>query len=505
MSAGAEAVDWMDHLPALQVAAPMLGAVVCAIVRRGAVCAAISLAVCLAMPMVSAAILCDVLANGAVSYAMGSWPPPVGIEYRIDALNGFVLLLVSLVAALLAIWMPRSIAGEIAPERRGWSYAVYLMALCGLLGMTISGDAFNIFVFMEISSLASYALIALGRDRRALVAAWQYLIIGTVGATFYVLGVGILFSATGTLNLDDMAGIIAEGSAGGAVFRGGAFIVVGIGLKLALFPLHRWLPNAYAFAPSAATVFLAATATKVAVYLLIRFIRSIFGESIQTDGLDVQTVLLALACLGMLVPSLVAVLQDNVKKMLAWSSIAQVGYMILGVGIANVSGLAGGIAHMFNHAAIKAALFLAVGCMVHATGVCRIGRMAGLGRTMPSVAAAFSLAGLGLIGIPGTAGFVSKWMLIQGAVEAGMWWAVAAIALSSIMAAIYIGRVIEIAWFRAPDEAVGRPRAVPVEMIAVTWIVTLGVVYFGLETGVSIGIPAIAAESLAAGWAGGAG
>ncbi|MEM9043072.1 MAG: monovalent cation/H+ antiporter subunit D family protein [Pseudomonadota bacterium] len=497
----AVAIDWMVHMPALQVAVPMLGATITAIVRKGPLCSLISLVICLSMPVISALILHDVLVHGTISYAMGSWQPPVGIEYRIDALNGFVLFLVSLIAALVAIWMPQSIADEVAPERQGWTYTMYLMALCGLLGMTITGDAFNIFVFMEISSLATYVLIAMGQDRRALVAAYQYLIIGTIGATFYVIGVGILFSMTGTLNLNDMAQIIPTIEAERPILAGGAFIIVGIGLKLALFPLHRWLPNAYAFAPSSATVFLAATATKVAVYLLIRFTYSIFGDDLLFDENNAQVVLLILASLGMVMPSIIAVFQVNVKKMLAFSSVSQVGYMLMGIGIANVVGLTGGIAHMFNHAIIKAALFLAIGCVVYSTGIRRIEQLNGIGRTMPFTMAAFAIAGMGLIGVPGTAGFVSKWMLIQGAAEAGMWWLIVVIAISSVLAVFYIGRVIEVAWFRPPNDAADLPRDLPVEMTVITWIMALAVIYFGIDSGISVEIPALAAEALMSSWA----
>ncbi|MEM7671346.1 MAG: monovalent cation/H+ antiporter subunit D family protein [Pseudomonadota bacterium] len=422
-----------------------------------------------------------------------------------DEINAFLLVLVSLTAAFVAIYMPRSIADEIPPERRCWYYTVYLMALCGLLGMAITGDAFNIFVFMEISSLAMYVIIALGRDRRALVAAFQYLVIGTIGATFYVIGVGLLFVMTGSLNLYDIAQILPSLEEPRPLYAGLAFIAVGIGLKLALFPLHLWLPNAYAFAPSSATVFLAATATKVAIYLLIRFFYSIFGIEFTFSSPGIQAGILLLACLGMLIPSLVAIFEINVKRMLAYSSVSQVGYMILGIALANQTGLTGGISHIFNHAMIKACLFLAVGCVVFSTGVRRVDDMAGIGRTMPVTMAAFVIAGLGLIGVPGTAGFISKWYLIQGAVEAGMWWLVVVIVVSSALAIFYIGRVIEVAWFRMPCEATKSPRALPVEMITVTWLLAGAVLYFGLQTEISAGIPARAAEILLPGWAAGGG
>jgi multicomponent Na+:H+ antiporter subunit D len=492
--------DAMEHLPALQVVVPLLGSVIAAMIREGRTCWLLSVIVCWSMPVISALLLHQVLVEGTVSYALGGWAPPIGIEYRVDAVNGFLLLLVSIVAALVILYAPRSIASEIGPENRGWYYSMFLMCLCGLQGMAISGDAFNIFVFTEISSLATYVLIAMGRDRRALFAAFQYLMIGTIGATFYVIGAGILYALTGTLNLVDIAQRLdlAEHARASAVAL--AFIGIGFALKFALFPLHLWLPNAYAFAPSVATAFLASTATKVAVYLLARFAFSVFGIDADAATGTAIAVVLAVAVIAMIGPSVIAIFQKNVKRMLAYSSVAQIGYIVLGIALLSEAGLTGGFAHIFNHAIIKGALFLAIGCVVYSTGVTRIEEMAGLGRTMPLTMGAFVLAGLGLIGVPGTAGFVSKWYLIQGAAEQELWWLVAAIVIASLLAVVYVGRVVEIAWFRKPEGATHDPADTPFEMLAVTWALTLAVVYFGLQTDISAGVPAQAAEVLLGGY-----
>ena len=199
------------------------------------------------------------------------------------------------IAAVIAPFARRSVAAEIAPDRVAWFYTMYLLSLTGLLGIAITGDAFNAFVFLEISSLSSYALIGLGRDRRALVAAYQYLILGTIGATFYVIGVGLLYVSTGTLNLGLMAERIVAVEQTRPVLAALAFITVGISLKLALFPLHVWLPNAYAYAPSTATVFLAATATKVAIYLLVRYLFSVFGAGFVFADLPVTPIFMVLS------------------------------------------------------------------------------------------------------------------------------------------------------------------------------------------------------------------
>ena len=489
-----------EQLPALQVVLPMLGAVLAAVLRHDKIAYVVSLLVCWASPAISLLLLHEAVASGPISYAMGGWAPPFGIEYRVDEVNGFLLVLVSLMAALTISYAPRSIASEIPRSSRAWYYAMFLMCLCGLQGMAISGDAFNIFVFMEISSLSMYALIAMGRDRRALVAAFQYLILGTLGATFYVIGAGLLFTMTGTLNLYDIASEIDAIETSRAAQAALAFIAVGIGLKLALFPLHLWLPNAYAFAPSVATAFLASTATKVAVYVLVRFMFSVYGvDAVLTDEAALNLVLM-LAVIAMIAPSIVAVWQANVKRLLAYSSVAQIGYIILGIALMNASGLTGGLSHLFNHAIIKGALFLAIGCVVYSTGVTKVRDMAGLGWTMPLTMGAFVIAGLGLIGVPGTAGFVSKWYLIQGAAEEGMWWLVGAIVVASLIAVVYVGRVIEVAWFRTPEGESFDPRDTPTEMLAITWALVAASIYFGLQTQISAGVPAEAAALLLEGY-----
>ncbi|MEO1492427.1 MAG: monovalent cation/H+ antiporter subunit D family protein [Pseudomonadota bacterium] len=501
MSAGSFHVA--EHLPALQVMVPLIGSVVCAVLRKSWICWIVTVLCSLAMPVIAIALLDQVQAEGTISYAMGGWAPPVGIEYRVDAANAYILVLVSLMGALVALYAPRSVGIEIAPEKQGWYYSMYLMCMAGLLGMAITGDAFNVFVFMEISSLAMYTLIALGSERRALVAAFQYLVIGTIGATFYVIGVGLIFSMTGSLNLYDISDRVWEAGSIRPVIAGLAFITIGIGLKLAMFPLHLWLPNAYAFAPTVATAFIASTATKVAVYLLLRFLFSVFGVDYTFGLTPAAEILLILAALAMVVCSLSAIYQLNVKKMLAYSSVSQVGYMVLGIAMVSELGLTGGIAHLFNHAIIKACLFLAIGCVFYAAGVTRTENLAGMGRKMPLTMGAFVIAGLGLIGVPGTAGFVSKWYLIEAAVEQEYWLLVAVIVISSFLAVFYIGRVVEVAWFRAPTVTI--VRRPPPEMVAVTLVLAIMVIVFGFWTEFSAGVAEQAARVLLAGYTSGGG
>jgi len=487
------------HLPILVVLVPLIGALLAALCRRGWQGLSIAAIACAADVLFGIWMLQEVRATGQpLSYVMGGWAAPWGIEYRVDVLNAFIVVFVSAIGAVAMSFAGPSVTSEIDEDRQAWFYSMFLLCLAGLLGIAVTGDAFNIFVFLEISSLATYVLIAMGRDRRALLAAYQYLIVGTIGATFYVIGIGLLYLATGTLNLADMASrlgpVVAEDVR--PVMAALAFVTVGISLKLALFPLHSWLPNAYAYAPSVATAFLAGTATKVAIYLLLRFFFAVFDPSLDFVSLPVDDILIIASVAAMFLASFSAVFETNAKRMLAYSSVGQVGYITLGIALANQDALTGAIVHLFNHAIMKTALFLALGAIFYRIGSVRIADLAGIGKKMPLTFAAFVIAGLGIIGVPGTAGFISKWYLAIGALESGNWLLVFLIVVSSAIAVAYIGRVIEAAWLREPSELAAKATEAPAAMLVPIWILAIATVYFGIDTRASADIAAEAARML---------
>ena len=488
------------HLPILQVVVPLIAAPLMIIVRRGAVAWLIAVVASASALAIAAALFVQTASGEVISYAIGSWPPPWGIEYRIDAANAFVLLLVSVVGLVVTLYSPRSIAAEIPEEQHYLFYAMYALCLAGLLGMTATGDAFNVFVFLEISALSTYVLIAMGRDRRALMASYQYLIMGTIGATFIVIGVGLIYLATGTLNLADIATRLPEVSDQRSVRAALAFLTVGVSLKLALFPLHLWLPNAYTYAPSAVSAFLAATATKVSVYILLRFYYSAFGAEFVFEVLSVGRVLLVLAIAAMFAASAVAIFQHDVKRMFAYSSVAQIGYITLGISMGSESGLVAALVHLFNHALTKGALFLLLGGIALKVGAVRFERIGGIGRVMPLTSFGIVIGGLSLIGVPGTAGFVSKWYLILAALEQGAWWLALLIVLSSLLAVVYVWRFVETAYFREPSAEVARLNEAPASMLAMGWLMIVACIYFGLDTDITLGGAIRAAGALMTGW-----
>ena len=488
-----------EHLPALQVVVPLLAAPLTVLLRRRAYASGLALAATWIALVIAVFLWLRVADSGTISYAIGNWPPPWGIEYRVDRLSSFVLVLVSGIAAVVLPYSLASIKAEVSPQQHYLFYTMFLLCLAGLLGIAITGDAFNIFVFLEVSSLSAYVLIALGRDRRALVASYQYLIMGTIGATFIVIGVGLLYLMTGTLNLADMGRRIAAVQGTRPVLAALAFLTVGISLKLALFPLHQWLPNAYAFAPSAVASFLAATATKVAVYVLLRFYFSVFGASAVFARLPMQEAMLLLALAGMFVASTIAIFQTDLKRLFAYSSVGQIGYIILGLSFGSTTGLTATIVHLFNHGVSKGAIFLLLGGVTMVMGGTSLSRVQGLSRRMPLTSLAIVLCGLSLIGVPGTAGFVSKWYLILAALEKGQWWLVFLIVASSLLAAAYVWRFVEAAYFREPRQDTAGSDALPWSMALPAAGLVAATVYFGLDTSFTVGTAAQAAAGLLGG------
>ncbi len=491
-----------DHLIILVVIVPLIAAPVCIVIRNRNVCWTWAALATWASFALTVMLTIDVIQGGTISYELGDWAVPWGIEYRVDLVAAFVLLIVTGIGAVTMPYMAASAAREI-PEERGYLfYTMYLLCLSGLLGMTVTGDAFNLFVFLEVSSLSTYVLISLGANRRALTAAFRYLILGTVGATLYVIGVGLMYMSTGTLNITDLTTLIPAVIDSRTIQAALAFLTVGLCLKLALFPLHMWLPNAYAFAPSAVTVFLAATATKVAVYALIRIYFTVFSGVGAQLYPAVETVWIVLAVAGMFAGSFAAIYQNDTKRMFAYSSIAQIGYIILGFSFATTTGITAGLIHLFNHAIMKGALFMALGCAVYHLGRAHINDLRGLGKRMPLTAAAFVGGGLSMIGVPGTVGFISKWYLIQGALELDHWIVAGLILASSLLAVIYVWRVIEVMYFgEAPVGDDGQPsvREAPAAMLIPMWGLVAAAVYFGIDATTTLGIATSAADALMAG------
>lgn len=477
-----------QHFPVLPIILPLIAAPFCILLGRSQLAWILATIVSGLSFFVSIDLLLTTIQQGVISYAVGGWEPPWGIEVRIDAASAMVLSVVTGISTLVLVYAKESIAKEIAESQHTLFYTAHLLCLAGLSGILSTGDAFNLFVFLEISSLATYTLVSLASDKRCLTAAFRYLVMGTIGATFILIGVGMMYMKTGTLNMVDLAAKIAEFDSNRTLNTGLAFILVGVSIKLALFPLHMWLPPAYTHAPSAVSAFLASTATKVAVYVMVRFIFTIYGAEFVFYTMSMDTILVVLAIVAIFKCSFMATVQSNVKTLLAYSSVAQIGYMILGISLVSSVGLMAGLLHIFNHALMKGALFMAVGAVLLRTGSVDIKAFHGLGKQMPLTMAAFTIAGLSIIGVPLTVGFVSKWYLVTAALEQQHWVIAFLVLMGSLLAIVYIGRILEAAYFRKPSELTeGKTiKEAPMLMLIPMWILVLANVYFGIDTSLSV-------------------
>lgn len=497
-------ISILDQAPVLVVVLPLIAAPLSMLFGNRALAFTLSLLASLCSLGFSAYLLSMVYNGGVISYHIGGWAPPIGIEYRIDTANALVLVLVAALSVVVLPYARQSIETEIPARHHALFYACYTLCFTGLMGVTITGDAFNVFVFLEISSLSTYVLVALGaeKDKRALSAAYDYLVLGTIGATFFVIGLGMIYMATGTLNMVDLAERLVGQEDNRTVRSAFALIVTGMGLKLALYPLHRWLPGAYTFAPSAVSAFLAATATKVAIYVVLRFVFSVFSLKFGFARDAFEFIILPLAVIGMFAGSIIAVYQVNVKKLLAFSSVAQIGYMLLGISFLSITGVSATLVHLVNHGITKGALFLAIGAIYYRTGSVLMPTMAGIGRQMPWTSAAIVIGGLSLIGVPGTAGFVSKWVLLTGALEKG-WWPVAMlIVISSLIAVVYVWKLIETLYLKPVRPGLPVTEA-PMSLLLPTWVLALACIWFGIFADMPVHIAQVAAQSLLEGGFGG--
>lgn len=480
------------HYPTLLVTVPLLSAFI--ISAAGWVnkrwCFPIAVAALGVSAYCCVGLFVKVMDGGVVHYRLGGWPPPWGIAYYVDQLNGLVLCVVSLAALINLIAAKKSIEREF-PEKTAPFYTLYVLFVTGMLGITVTGDAFNLYVLLEIGSLTGYGLIAMGDKARAPLSTLNYLYMGTIGACFYLLGVGYLYIVTGSLNMADIAHLLPPLYHSKAVLTAFIICLVGVWIKMAFFPLHGWLPNAYTFAPSAASSLIAPLMTKVMIYVMIRLILTVFTPRFAFGTLLVSKPIVWLAVAAIVMGALLALKERNVKRMLTYIIIAEVGYMVGGAWLGNRAGMTGAILHIANDALMTLCVFLAVGCIVYKTKGTHFEDIQGLFRKMPFTMAGFVVGALSIIGVPPTCGFFSKWYLISGAIQAGQYGFMVALLFSSLVSVVLFFRIFEIAYYEPFQDRHGGAHGhhassmdeAPLSMVVPLLIVAAGLIVVGLYTG----------------------
>ena len=479
--------------PALLIIAPLLAAVLCSgfswVEKR--LCLPVAAAGLLLSAFSAFKVLMDVIASGTIQYRMAGWAPPFGIELRIDLMNALVLLVVACIALVNLTASHRFVLSDLA-DREGTFYTVYLMFVTGLLGVTATGDLFNLYVLVEITSLSSYALIAMGNPDRSPLASLNYLFIGVIGASFYLLGVGYLYIMTGSLNMMDVSALLPAVQDSNAILIAFILCMIGVWIKMALFPLHIWLPNAYTYAPLPASRVIAPLMTKVMIYVMIRLMLNVFGLDYIFEKLDIQQAVVWLATIAILAGAVIALAQKDIKKMATYIIIAEIGYMVGGAWLGNKTGMTGAILHIMNDAVMTFALFLAAGNIAFKLKDVHFSSLEGIFTKMPWTMTGFVLAGFSIIGIPPTCGFFSKWYLVIGGIEAGAWHFVAALIISSLICAVLFFRIFEIGFFSKgghelhSHSAGPKMEEAPASMLIPLGITSLSLIGLGLYSGMIV-------------------
>lgn len=390
----------------------------------------------------SIGILNTVIKHGTIHYRLGGWEPPWGIEYLVDHLNALVLVTIAFVAILITIYSKRSVEQELPEHKIPQFYTLFLLNITGLLGITVTGDMFNLYVLLEIASFSAYAIIAMG-ERGAVFASFRYVIYGTIGACFYLLGVGYLYIVTGSLNMFNLSQLLPELYSSRAVLVGFAFILIGVGIKMAFFPLHVWLPDAYTHAPSAVSALIAPLMTKVGAYVMIRVLFTVFRPEFPIEMLHVTDIMAWFGTFAILFGGIMALSQTDFKRMLCYIIVAEVGFIVGGIGIANATAIKGAIFHIVNDVFMTACVFAAAGIVMYKTKGHNISDFEGLFRKMPYTATIFMVGALAIIGVPPTCGFFSKWYLLLGGIEAKHWAFVIALLLCTLINVALFFRVID--------------------------------------------------------------
>jgi len=388
-----------------------------------------------------ATVLLLVLAIASIGqsrvYEIGKWSIPLGINLVLDGLSCLLLLTIGVVSAAAMLFSARYMEQYTAKAKY---LSLFMLMVAGMNGVVLSGDIFNLFVFLEIASIASYALVGFGCEHEELEASFKYMVLGSIASIFILFGVALVYGNTASLNMAYIAKAIqSSGLNPGLTFALGLFIV-GFGLKAALIPFHAWLPDAHPSAPAPISAMLSGVLIKVlGVYALARVLFNIFGVTIQVSWL-----LIVLGLLSMVAGAFLAIGQWDFKRLLAYSSISQVGYVVLGIGLGSLIiargqdlalaslAILGGLFHLVNHAVYKSLLFLTSGSVQMSTGTRQLKQMGGLAEKMPVTRAACTVASASIVGIPPFSGFWSKLILVVVAIQAGFYWVAAIIVFVSL-------------------------------------------------------------------------
>jgi multicomponent Na+:H+ antiporter subunit D len=485
-----------SHLPALLLAIPLFAAATMPMVsiRRPAWCRLLTILVTALMTVTAIINVALVIAYGETRYDFSGWAAPLGIEWVADALSSVVMVAVSAIACVCLVY-----EGEVRlTAERGrvtLHYVLILLLLSGLTGVVFAADLFNVFVFLETATLTTCALVAMA-DGKALVFAFRYLMLASIGATFYLLGVSFVYAVTGTLNMADLAAQLPALAGSSVVTVGVVFMFLGLAIKMALMPFHGWLPDAYTSAPDAVAPLLSSLVTKVSLFAWVRIMYWVVGAGQDTELGRVMAICWMLGAVATVVGASLALIQRDVKRMFAYGGVSHIGLIMLGAGIGNQTGLVGAVFYLITDAVMQATLFIVAGVAASHYGIATVDQLATLRRRAPWLLGALVVVGLSMIGIPPTGGFFGKWYMVLGAMQAAEYAAIAAVIMATLLTLAYFGGVWMLAFGREPAEVPEAGPAMPMTLRVCVGAMCVAIVTLGLFSDAIISVLLQATESL---------
>ncbi|MBU1669792.1 MAG: monovalent cation/H+ antiporter subunit D family protein [Actinobacteria bacterium] len=422
-----------------------------------------------------------------LTYNVSGWRPPWGIQIRIDTVGLLLACTITAMSILLLLYSYRYVEKEIPTQRIVYYYTLLLLIFTAMLGCSVTGDLFNFFVFMEIFSITSYALVAISGERRAIRAALKYLLMGATSSLTVLLAISFLYSVTGSLNMVDIGQVLERMGRTSSPYLPVAaaamiFFIAGFCVKAAVFPVHVWLPEAHSIAPSPVSALLSALVIKMGVLGIIRTLFTVYGRGFSSFSEvwgALATVLSWAAALSIPVAAIMAIMQTDLKVMIAYSSVVHVGYIVLGISVLSVQGFAGGLFNIVAHAMGKGCFFLVAGIIIYKHGFRRIDDLKGLGRSMPVTAGAFAIASLSIVGLPPSAGFIAKWNILYGCLQQSQYIQVVLALFGSMLSAVYCFKVVYYMFFTGSNVGAKMDEG-PMTMLIPVTLLAAGTVFFGI-------------------------
>jgi multicomponent Na+:H+ antiporter subunit D len=408
---------------------------------------------------------------GALVFNAGGWKAPLGIALVLDGLSAFMLVTVNLVVTLIFLYSTQYMEQYTSK----WKfYSLFFLMLAGMNGVIITGDLFNLYMFLEIAAIASFSLVAFGVEKNQFEASFKYTVMSVVGSLFVFFGIALLYSVTSTLNMADMAGVLMNKPPSNVIILVSLFFVMGFGLKAALVPFHAWLPDAHPAAPAPVSAMLSGVLIKsLGIYVLCRLFFSVIGMSPM-----ISTIFMFLGTVSMVVGGLSAIGQKDIKRLMAYSSISQMGYIFLGLGIGTPLSIFAALFHLFNHSVFKSLLFLTAGAVEYATGTRDMDKLGGLMKRMPVTGATNFIGAMSISGIPPFSGFWSKLLIIVAAVLAGKFWYAFWAVVASILTLASFMKVLKSTFWGETNDTTARANEVPIcmrfAMIMLAFICVVG-------------------------------